>query len=92
MNQDKLKGKILNDNYDDFDHDINFIFEEIALNLSNTFNHFYEINQVTSVTNLFKSDSNFNDKIMPDGLGIKELERNNFEGTFKKVFNCNPQN
>ena len=65
-NPDKLKGKILNDNYDDFDRDINFIFEEIALNLSNTFNHFYEINQVTSVTNLFKSDSNFNDKIIVD--------------------------
>ena len=92
MNQDKLKGKILNDNYDDFDRDINFIFEEIALNLSNTFNHFYEINQVTSVTNLFKSDSNFNDKIMPRWIRDKRIrERNSFDVTFKKVFNCNPQ-
>ena len=93
MNQDKLKGKILNDNYDDFDDDIKFIFDEVAINLSETFQILYEREQVTSVTNLFKSDINFNDKIMPRWISaIRIRERNNFEDIFKKVFNCNPQN
>ena len=93
MNQDKLRGKILNDHYDDFEKDMYFIFEEVALNLSSTFKECYNNNQVTSVTNLFKSDNNFNDKIMNGWIKNKRnRDRNNFEGTFKKVFNCNPQN
>ena len=50
-----------------------FIFVEVALNLSSTFKERYNNNQVTS-DNLFKSDNNFNDKIMNGWIKNKRKE------------------
>ncbi len=92
MNQDKLKGKILRDDYEGFEEDLRFVFEEVALNLGRAFNEHYITGRVTSVTNLFKSDNNFNDIIMPNWIKDERIRnRINFEDTFKKVFNCDAQ-